>query len=148
MKIPHLRFISEEIMRYLTHYVIACTRAFRFFINCSCPAFKIAKWLSATFRYTTNQKRRLKSLYEVRFFGRLFLKFFFALFPIFLKRKGQLSYCLCRYFSLVARPPRVWRSDLLTSKILRASEAKDGLKVISRSVTSLCTVGTIWNDFT
>ena len=47
---------------------------------------------------------------------------------------------LCKYFSLVASPPRMCRSDLFMSKTLRASAAKDGLISISRSATSLCTV--------
>ena len=44
--------------------------------------------------------------------------------------------CWWRYFSLVAIPPRMWRSDLLVSSTLRASPARDGLIWRSRSVTS------------
>lgn len=33
----------------------------------------------------------------------------------------------CRYFSLVASPPRICRSDLLVSSTLRVCAARDGL---------------------
>ena len=48
--------------------------------------------------------------------------------------------CICKYFSFVASPPRIWRSDLLTSSTFRVSAARDALIFSRRSVTSLCTV--------
>ena len=51
----------------------------------------------------------------------------------------------CRYFSLVASPPRICRSDLLVSNTLRVWAARAGLIWMSRSVTSLCMVVIIWN---
>ena len=55
--------------------------------------------------------------------------------------------CWWRYFSLVAIPPRMWRSDLLVSRTLRASWARVGLICRRRSVTSLCAVVMILNCF-
>lgn len=46
----------------------------------------------------------------------------------------------CWYFSLVAIPPRIWRSDLFRSRTTRVWAARDGLIEISLSVQSLCTV--------
>lgn len=57
------------------------------------------------------------------------------------KYQHRLQICSrCWYFSLVARPPRIWRSDLFTSSTIRAWAARDGLMSSRRSVTSLCTV--------
>ena len=47
----------------------------------------------------------------------------------------------CKYFSLVARPPRMCRSDLLTSSTVRAFAARAGLILRRRSVTSLSLLG-------
>lgn len=44
--------------------------------------------------------------------------------------------CWCKYFSLVASPPRIWRSDLFVSSTRLAASARDGLIWMSRSVTS------------
>ena len=51
--------------------------------------------------------------------------------------------CWCRYFSLVARPPRMCLSDLLMSRTFLASTASAGFIWDRRSVTSLCMVVTI-----
>ena len=47
---------------------------------------------------------------------------------------------LCKYISLVARPPLMWRSALLLSNTSFTSAASPGLISWSRSVISLCTV--------
>ena len=46
----------------------------------------------------------------------------------------------CRYFSLVAKPPRICRSALLTSRTARTDFASSGSMRSTRSVMSLCTV--------
>lgn len=47
---------------------------------------------------------------------------------------------LMQIFSLVAMPPRMWRSDLFTSRIFLASAARPGFTCTRRDVRSLCTV--------
>lgn len=57
----------------------------------------------------------------------------FFIFPTY-------TWCWCKYFSLVAIPPRMCRSDLLTSNTTLVFTANAGLICFRRSVTSLCTV--------
>lgn len=53
--------------------------------------------------------------------------------------------CKCRYFSLVASPPRMCLSLLLSSSISLACLASSELIVGRRSATSLCMVNTFCN---
>ena len=62
-----------------------------------------------------------------------------------LRSENGIIHAICLYFSRVANPPRICRSDLLTSSTCRACLARVGSICMSRSVTSLCTVVTIWN---
>lgn len=65
--------------------------------------------------------------------------------PFTASEHQHCSFCICRYFSLVASPPLICRSDLLTSSTFLASFASPGLICIRRSVTSLCMVVANWN---
>lgn len=66
--------------------------------------------------------------------------FFYAIYSLWAHTSGHTRCALCRYFSFVAIPPRIWRSDLLTSNTFLACVANAGLIFESLSVTSLCTV--------
>ena len=57
-----------------------------------------------------------------------------------LRSENGIIHAICLYFSRVANPPRICRSDLLTSSTCRACLASVGSICMSRSVTSLCTV--------
>ena len=54
--------------------------------------------------------------------------------------KCEIYHICPRYFSFVARPPRICLSALLTSSTFRTSFASAGLTCARRSAQSLCTV--------
>lgn len=58
----------------------------------------------------------------------------------FLLHQAHAGYTVCIYFSLVAIPPRMCLSCLLTSRTFLASMARAGLILDNLEVTSLCTV--------